>query len=68
MIDPQAHYEAAAKGLNASPGGDGKIISTPTRRRNGLAGEAVVLELGDEPRRHSRPDPAHAVSSPLTAA
>ncbi len=45
MIDPQAHYEAAAKGLNASPGAaTGKIIlDADTAEERGLAGEAVVL-------------------------
>ena len=45
MIDPQADYEAAAKGLNASPGAaTGKIIlDADTAEERGLAGEAVVL-------------------------
>jgi pyruvate, orthophosphate dikinase len=45
MIDPQAEYEAAAKGLNASPGAaTGEIVlDADTAEERGLAGEAVIL-------------------------
>jgi pyruvate,orthophosphate dikinase len=45
MIDPQADYEAAAKGLNASPGAaTGKIVlDADTAEERGLAGEDVIL-------------------------
>jgi len=45
MIDPSAHYEVAARGLNASPGAaSGKIVfDADTAADRGAAGEAVVL-------------------------
>jgi pyruvate, orthophosphate dikinase len=45
MIDPQADYEAAAKGLNASPGAaTGKIVlDADTAEDRGKAGEDVIL-------------------------
>ena len=45
MIDPSAHYEVAAHGLNASPGAaSGKIVfDADTAADRGAAGEAVVL-------------------------
>jgi pyruvate, orthophosphate dikinase len=45
MIDPQADFEAAAKGLNASPGAaTGKIVlDADTAEERGLAGEDVIL-------------------------
>jgi pyruvate,orthophosphate dikinase len=45
MIDPQADYEAAAKGLNASPGAaTGKIVlDADTAEERGRAGEDVIL-------------------------
>jgi pyruvate,orthophosphate dikinase len=45
MIDPKAEYEAAAKGLNASPGAaTGKIaLDADSAEERGKAGEAVIL-------------------------
>jgi pyruvate,orthophosphate dikinase len=58
MIDPQADYEAAAKGLNASPGAaTGKIVlDADTAEERGLAGEAVVLV-----RWETNPDDIHGL-------
>ncbi len=45
MIDPRTQYEAAAKGLNASPGAArGKIVlDADTAEERGKAGEDVIL-------------------------
>jgi pyruvate,orthophosphate dikinase len=45
MIDPDAHYEVAAHGLNASPGAaSGAIVfDADTAAERGKAGESVVL-------------------------
>jgi pyruvate,orthophosphate dikinase len=45
MIDPAAHWEVAAKGLNASPGAAcGKIVlDADTAEERGRAGEPVIL-------------------------
>lgn len=45
MIDPRANYEAAAKGLNASPGAaTGKIVlDADTAEERGRKGEDVIL-------------------------
>jgi pyruvate, orthophosphate dikinase len=45
MIDPKAHFEVAAKGLNASPGAaTGKIVlDADTAEDRGKAGEDVIL-------------------------
>jgi pyruvate,orthophosphate dikinase len=45
MIDPAAHWEVAAKGLNASPGAAcGKIVlDADTAEERGKAGEPVIL-------------------------
>ena len=45
MIDPSAHYEVAARGLNASPGAaSGKIVfDADTAADRGAAGAAVIL-------------------------
>jgi pyruvate,orthophosphate dikinase len=45
MIDPNAEVEAAARGLNASPGAaSGKIVlDADTAEQRGLAGEDVIL-------------------------
>jgi pyruvate, orthophosphate dikinase len=45
MIDPSAHVEVAARGLNASPGAaSGKIVlHADTAEERGLAGESVIL-------------------------
>jgi len=58
MIDPQAEYEVAARGLNASPGAaTGKIVLDADRaEEQGKAGEAVVLV-----RTETTPDDIHGV-------
>ena len=58
MIDPRAEYEAAAKGLNASPGAaKGKIaLDADTAEERGRAGEAVILV-----RRETTPDDIHGM-------
>jgi pyruvate, orthophosphate dikinase len=58
MIDPQTDYEAAAKGLNASPGAaTGKIVlDADTAEERGLAGEAVILV-----RWETNPDDIHGL-------
>jgi len=45
MIDPQAEFEVAAKGLNASPGAaSGRIVlDADSAERSGQAGEDVIL-------------------------
>jgi pyruvate,orthophosphate dikinase len=45
MIDPKAHFDVAAKGLNASPGAaSGHIVfDADTAERRGKAGEPVIL-------------------------
>jgi pyruvate,orthophosphate dikinase len=45
MIDPEADYEVAAKGLNASPGAAcGKVVfDADTAEERGKAGESVIL-------------------------
>jgi pyruvate,orthophosphate dikinase len=45
MLDPTAHWEVAAKGLNASPGAaSGKIVlDADTAEQRGKAGESVIL-------------------------
>jgi pyruvate, orthophosphate dikinase len=58
MIDPKAHYEAAAKGLNASPGAaTGKIVlDADTAEERGKAGEDVILV-----RWETNPDDIHGL-------
>jgi pyruvate,orthophosphate dikinase len=58
MIDPEAHYEAAAKGLNASPGAaTGKIVlDADTAEERGKAGEEVILV-----RWETNPDDIHGL-------
>jgi pyruvate, orthophosphate dikinase len=58
MIDPEAHYEAAAKGLNASPGAaTGKIVlDADTAEERGKAGEDVILV-----RWETNPDDIHGL-------
>ena len=58
MIDPRSQYEAAAKGLNASPGAaKGKIaLDADTAEERGRAGEDVVLV-----RRETTPDDIHGL-------
>jgi pyruvate, orthophosphate dikinase len=58
MIDPQTDYEAAAKGLNASPGAaTGKIVlDADTAEERGLAGDAVILV-----RWETNPDDIHGL-------
>jgi pyruvate, orthophosphate dikinase len=58
MIDPQAEYEAAAKGLNASPGAaTGKIVlDADAAEERGLAGEDVILV-----RWETNPDDIHGL-------
>jgi pyruvate,orthophosphate dikinase len=58
MIDPQADYEPAAKGLNASPGAaTGKIVLDADQvEERGLAGEAVILV-----RWETNPDDIHGL-------
>jgi pyruvate, orthophosphate dikinase len=58
MIDPQAEYQVAAKGLNASPGAaTGKIVLDPdTAEQRGNAGEDVILV-----RRETSPDDIHGM-------
>jgi pyruvate, orthophosphate dikinase len=45
MLDPKAHYEVAAKGLNASPGAasGGIVFDADTAAERGKAGEKVIL-------------------------
>jgi pyruvate,orthophosphate dikinase len=45
MLDPTAEVEAAARGLNASPGAaSGKVVlDADTAEQRGLAGESVIL-------------------------
>ncbi|MGZ8701577.1 MAG: pyruvate, phosphate dikinase, partial [Gaiellaceae bacterium] len=45
MIDPTAHWEVAAKGLNASPGAAcGKVVlDADSAEQRGKAGESVIL-------------------------
>jgi pyruvate,orthophosphate dikinase len=45
MIDPEADYEAAAKGLNASPGAatGNVVLDADTAEERGMAGEDVIL-------------------------
>jgi pyruvate,orthophosphate dikinase len=58
MIDPEADYEAAAKGLNASPGAaTGKIVlDADTAEERGKAGEDVILV-----RWETNPDDIHGL-------
>ena len=58
MIDPQAEYEAAAKGLNASPGAaTGEIVlDADSAEERGQAGEAVILV-----RWETNPDDIHGI-------
>jgi pyruvate,orthophosphate dikinase len=58
MIDPQADYEAAAKGLNASPGAaTGKIVlDADAAEERGLGGEDVILV-----RWETNPDDIHGL-------
>jgi pyruvate,orthophosphate dikinase len=58
MIDPTADYDAAAKGLNASPGAaTGKIVLDADRaEEQGKAGEDVILV-----RAETTPDDIHGV-------
>jgi pyruvate,orthophosphate dikinase len=58
MIDPEAHYEAAANGLNASPGAaTGKIaLDADTAEERGKAGEDVILV-----RWETNPDDIHGL-------
>jgi pyruvate, orthophosphate dikinase len=58
MIDPEADYEAAAKGLNASPGAaTGKIVlDADTAEERGRAGEDVILV-----RWETNPDDIHGL-------
>jgi pyruvate, orthophosphate dikinase len=58
MIDPQADYEAAAKGLNASPGAaTGKIVlDADSAEERGKAGEDVILV-----RWETNPDDIHGL-------
>ncbi len=58
MIDPEAHYEAAAKGLNASPGAaTGKVVlDADTAEERGKAGEDVILV-----RWETNPDDIHGL-------
>ena len=58
MIDPQANYEAAAKGLNASPGAaTGKIVlDADSAEERGKAGEDVILV-----RWETNPDDIHGL-------
>src|SRR5436305_8667267 len=45
MLDPTAHWDVAAKGLNASPGAaSGKVVlDADTAEQRGKAGESVIL-------------------------
>jgi pyruvate,orthophosphate dikinase len=58
MIDPGADYEAAAKGLNASPGAaTGKVVlDADTAEERGKAGEDVILV-----RWETNPDDIHGL-------
>jgi pyruvate, orthophosphate dikinase len=58
MIDPEAEYQVAAKGLNASPGAaTGKIVLDPdTAEQRANSGEDVVLV-----RRETSPDDIHGM-------
>jgi pyruvate,orthophosphate dikinase len=58
MIDPQADYEAAAKGLNASPGAaTGKVVlDADSAEERGKAGEDVILV-----RWETNPDDIHGL-------
>jgi pyruvate, orthophosphate dikinase len=58
MIDPEADYEAAAKGLNASPGAaTGKVVlDADTAEERGKAGEDVILV-----RWETNPDDIHGL-------
>jgi pyruvate, orthophosphate dikinase len=58
MIDPDADYEVAAKGLNASPGAaTGKVVLDADRaEEQGKAGEDVILV-----RAETTPDDIHGV-------
>jgi pyruvate,orthophosphate dikinase len=58
MIDPEADYDVAAKGLNASPGAaTGKIVLDADRaEEQGKAGEPVILV-----RAETTPDDIHGV-------
>jgi pyruvate,orthophosphate dikinase len=58
MIDPEADYEAAAKGLNASPGAaTGKVVLDADRaEERGKAGEDVILV-----RWETNPDDIHGL-------
>jgi pyruvate, orthophosphate dikinase len=58
MIDPRASYEAAAKGLNASPGAaTGKIVlDADTAEERGRKGDDVILV-----RRETTPDDIHGL-------
>ena len=58
MIDPRAEYEAAAKGLNASPGAaKGRVaLDADTAEERGKAGEDVILV-----RRETTPDDIHGL-------
>jgi pyruvate,orthophosphate dikinase len=58
MIDPEADYDLAAKGLNASPGAaTGKIVLDADRaEEQGKAGEPVILV-----RAETTPDDIHGV-------
>jgi len=58
MIDPRAEYEAAAKGLNASPGAaKGRVaLDADSAEERGKAGEDVILV-----RRETTPDDIHGL-------
>jgi pyruvate,orthophosphate dikinase len=58
MIDPEADYDAAAKGLNASPGAaTGKVVlDADTAEERGKAGEDVILV-----RWETNPDDIHGL-------
>ena len=63
MIDPKREVEVVARGLNASPGAACGRSSSPRPRRGARrAGESVdPRALGDDARRHPRPDPRAGV-------
>ena len=71
MLDPDAKFEVAARGLNASPGAAcGRIVlDADTAEERGKAGEAVILvRCETTPGRHPRADPGAGACSPRTAA
>ena len=57
MLDPNADYEVAAKGLNASPGAaSGKIVLDADTAASGRDRARDPRRLGDLARRHPRDD------------